>query len=58
MASRILETYKQKLESLELVPSDGGCFELQLDGDLVYSKLETEQFPDEEEMVELVGQRL
>jgi len=58
LASRILETYKQKLESLELVPSDGGCFELQLDGDLVYSKLETEQFPDEEEMVELVGQRL
>jgi selenoprotein W-related protein len=58
LASRLLETYKQKIESLELMPSGGGCFELSLDGDLVYSKLKTGEFPDEGEMVRLVGKRL
>jgi selenoprotein W-related protein len=58
LASRILETYKQKIEELQLVPSGGGCFELTLDGELVYSKLKTGEFPDEGEMVKLVGKRL
>lgn len=58
MTSQILEKYKQKLGSLTLVPSDGGCFELKLDGELVYSKLETGEFPDEKAMVDLVGTRL
>ena len=39
---------------MELQPSSGGCFELTLDGDLVYSKLATEEFPDEADMVALV----
>ncbi len=58
MASQILTQYKQQLESLELQPSSGGCFELSLDGELVYSKLATEEFPDEAAMVTLVGERL
>ena len=58
MASQILTAYKQQLESMELQPSSGGCFELSLDGDLVYSKLATEEFPDEAAMVTLVGERL
>lgn len=39
---------------MELQPSSGGCFELTIDGDLVYSKLDTEEFPDETDMVALV----
>jgi len=58
LATKILTRYKQRIAGLELQPSSGGCFELQLDGDLVYSKLETGQFPDEEEMVAAVGARL
>jgi selenoprotein W-related protein len=53
-----LTEHKQKIKSLTLIPAGGGCFELVLDGDLVYSKLETGQFPDEAEMVLLVGGRL
>jgi selenoprotein W-related protein len=41
-----------------LIPSGGGCFELSVNGDLIYSKLKTGQFPDEQEMVEKVGARL
>ena len=58
MASRLLTTYKQKIQSLELVPSGGGCFELSANGDLIYSKLQTGEFPDEEQLVQEVGQRL
>ena len=50
--------YKQKIQSMELEPSSGGCFELSLNGELIYSKLQTGQFPDEDAMVTEVGQRL
>ncbi len=42
---------KQKVAGLELEPSTGGCFELTVDGKLVYSKLDTGEFPDEGDMV-------
>jgi selenoprotein W-related protein len=58
LADKLLGEYKQKIESLTLVPKGGGCFELSLDGDLAYSKLSTGEFPDEGEMVTLVGGRL
>jgi len=40
------------------IPTGGGRFELSLDGELVYSKAETGQFPEESEMVDLVGKKL
>ena len=58
MAAKILSQYKQKLAGLELEPSKGGCFELSVDGDLIYSKLKTGQFPDESAMVAEIGKRL
>jgi selenoprotein W-related protein len=41
-----MDTYKQKMAKLVLVPSGGGKFEVTIDGELVYSKLETGEFPD------------
>jgi selenoprotein W-related protein len=58
LTSLLLNEYKQKISSLELQPAGGGAFELSLDGELVYSKLATGVFPDEREMVKLVGQRI
>jgi selenoprotein W-related protein len=58
LTSKILETYKQQISELTLQPGSGGCFELSFDGDLVYSKLKTESFPDESAMVALAGERL
>jgi len=58
LASRLLKQYKQRIESLELVPSSGGCFELTLDDDLIYSKLRTGEFPDEAKLTKQVGQLL
>jgi selenoprotein W-related protein len=47
LTARLLEHFKQQIKSFELVPSGGGCFELTVDGRLVYSKLATGEFPDE-----------
>ncbi|MCA9199471.1 MAG: Rdx family protein [Planctomycetales bacterium] len=51
MASKVLTIYKQKVESFELQPSGGGCFELTVDGKLVYSKLTEGRFPDDELLI-------
>jgi selenoprotein W-related protein len=40
-----------------LEPSSGGCFELTVNGELVYSKLRTGQFPDENAMVAEIASR-
>lgn len=53
-----MEAYGSKIKDFKLVPSKGGCFELTVDGQLVYSKLKTGQFPDPEDMVEEVGKLL
>jgi len=58
LTSKLLTTYKQKIKEMKLVPGGGGCFELLLNGDLVYSKLKTGQFPDEQQMIDVVGSRL
>jgi selenoprotein W-related protein len=53
-----LSEYKLQIESLELVPDKGGCFELSLNGELVYSKLKTGEFPDEARMLGVIGKQL
>jgi selenoprotein W-related protein len=58
LTARLLERFKLRLTSLELVPSKGGCFEVTLNGDLVYSKLATGQFPNEEDIEAEAARRL
>ena len=58
MTEKLLKEYKQKIADLKLVPGGGGCFELTVDGELIYSKLKTGKFPDEEAMVTAVGMRV
>ena len=54
----MLTTYKQQIVDLKLIPAGGGCFELSINGDLIYSKLKTGQFPDEKWVLDAVGARL
>lgn len=54
----MLTAFKQRIQSLRLVPSKGGCFEFVVNGELVYSKLKTGVFPDEDAMVKAVAERL
>jgi selenoprotein W-related protein len=58
LATQVLTEYKQQISSFELEPSRGGCFELTVDGQLIYSKLETGEFPKESSIIEDLQQRL
>lgn len=50
-----MEAHGNRIKDFQLIPSKGGCFELAVDGKLVYSKLKTGQFPNDEDMVEALG---
>jgi len=54
----LLTTYKQKITDLTLIPLGGGCFEVSLNGDLLYSKLKSGKFPDEAALTDTIGARL
>jgi selenoprotein W-related protein len=58
LTSKLLSTFKQKINDLKLIPSSGGCFEVSLNGELVYSKMKTGEFPDEQSIVNAVQSRL
>ena len=53
MEGALLKKHKEIISDIELVPSDGGAFEVIVNGDLIYSKLETGRHADPPEILEL-----
>jgi selenoprotein W-related protein len=58
LTDKLLTGFKTKIKGVTLVPSSGGCFEITVNGELIYSKLKTGQFPDEQAVVEQVAAKL
>ncbi len=58
MTDELLLEFEPEISQLILVPSDGGCFEVEVDGDLVYSKLQTGRHAGPGEVVELVRKKI
>jgi selenoprotein W-related protein len=58
MAQELLAAFQPTLGRLELEPGDGGCFEVTVNGELVFSKLATKRFPELKELKDLVRERL
>jgi len=54
----LLDKYELQIGEIALVPSSGGRFEVTVDGELVFSKLTQKRFPEDEELIELVGARI
>jgi|TARA_B110000116_G_scaffold163705_1_gene141573 selenoprotein W-related protein len=46
LAEQILIEYKKDITGFTLVPSDKGRFELSVDGELVFSKVQEGRFPE------------
>jgi selenoprotein W-related protein len=55
LAGELLKQFEHMIESLTLVPSDGGRFEVTVNGKLVFSKLETKRHVQPGEVVGLVN---
>jgi selenoprotein W-related protein len=58
LTGKLLSAYKQQIKDLKLIPASGGCFELTVNGELVYSKLKTGKFPEEKWVLDTLGKRL
>ena len=53
--AELLKSYKSEIKKITLVPSDGGRFEVSINGALEYSKLRTRRHADPGEVHQLVG---
>jgi selenoprotein W-related protein len=58
LAAELLQEHEGEIEGLTLVPSDGGRFEVQVDGRLIYSKLETGRHAEPGEVMRLLEEVL
>lgn len=54
----LLTKYEFEIESLRVIPSKGGRFEIVFDGELIYSKLTTGRHAEPGEVAKLVGERI
>jgi selenoprotein W-related protein len=58
LAAELLKKYEPEIESITLVPSDGGRYEIVINNNLIYSKLETHRHAEPGEVLKLVDKFL
>ena len=58
MTDALLSRWGRSISSLELVPSSGGRFEVTIDGELIFSKLELQRHAEPGEVERLAEKRL
>jgi selenoprotein W-related protein len=58
LANDLLKAFEPEIEQMALMPSDGGRFEVTVNGKLVYSKLQTKRHAEPGEVVGLVQKLL
>lgn len=58
LTDKLLGTYKDRLGEVALVPSTGGAFEISVDGNVIFSKLQEGRFPEERVIVREIGEQL
>lgn len=54
LADDLLKNFEHVIESVALFPSDEGRFEVSVNGQLVYSKLQTKRHAEAGEIVNLI----
>jgi selenoprotein W-related protein len=54
LAGELLNAFEPEIESITLVPSEGGRFEVTVNEKLIYSKLETGRHVEPGEVVSLI----
>ena len=55
LAQELLKDYEHVIEGITLIPSDGGKFEVSVNGELVYSKLQTKRHAEAGEILGLIS---
>ncbi|MEN9563715.1 MAG: hypothetical protein RIR73_1959 [Chloroflexota bacterium] len=55
LAQELLKDYEHVIESVALIPLDEGRFEVSVNGELVYSKLQTKRHAEAGEILGLIS---
>lgn len=58
MATQLLEEFEPDIDELTLIVSDGGRFEVEVDGDVIYSKKETGRHAEYEDVATPIRERV
>ena len=58
MAQELLTTFTTEIGEMVLAPGTGGIFEVKVDGNLVWSRMQQGRFPDIKELKQLVRDRI
>ena len=54
VTAELIKEFEPQVESWTLIPGGGGAFEVQVDSELVYSKLQTGRHTDSNELRPLI----
>jgi selenoprotein W-related protein len=54
----IKKEFGDLISEVELIPSDGGAYEIRVDDELIYSKLETGRHADPPEILDLFKEHI
>jgi selenoprotein W-related protein len=54
LVAELIKSFEPEIETITLIPSDGGRFEVTINGKLIYSKLETRRHAELGEILGLV----
>ena len=54
MTTTLLNTFRQGVKNLTLIPSVGGVFEVEVDGKLIHSKKQAGKFPEEKALMGVI----
>ena len=54
----LIKNFEPEIEALTLIPSDGGRFEVMVNGKLAYSKLSTNRHAEPGEVVNLISKMI
>ena len=57
-ADAILKEFGQELSALRLVPGDHGVYDVEIDGDLVFSLDQAMQFPETADLIRVIRTRI
>jgi selenoprotein W-related protein len=55
LAQELLKDYEHVIEAVALIPSDEGRFEVSVNGELVYSKLQTKRHAEAGEILNIIS---
>ena len=58
LSESVLNEHKLNVEELIIIPSQGGVFEISVDGKLLFSKTELGRFPEDGEAEEIIRNAL